>query len=87
MSSQIDTTSSIGDVITGTAGWMFAFGVLTMTLFPWAIPGIVLTAAAVLPLVLLAIVAAVLAAVAAVPVLAVRGLRRRVGRGARRPPD
>ena len=54
MNPQIDNTSSIGDVITGAAGWLFALGVLTMTLFPFAIPGIVLTAAAVVPLGLIA---------------------------------
>jgi hypothetical protein len=77
MDAHNDTTSSIGDVITGAAEWMFALGVLTMTVFPFAIPGIVLTVAAVVPLVLLAVVGALLAAVAAAPAMAVRGLRRR----------
>lgn len=71
-----DTTSTIGDVITGAAGWMFALGVLTMTFFPFAIPGIVLTAAALVPLVLVAVVVGLVAALVAAPVMAVRGLRR-----------
>jgi hypothetical protein len=74
MNPQTDTTSSIGDVITGAAAWPVALGILTMTLFPLAIPGIVL---AVVPLVLLAVVVGLLAAVAAAPVMAVSGLRRR----------
>jgi len=77
MNAQVDNTWSIGDAITGVAEGMFALGVLTMTLFPFAIPGIVLTAAALVPLVLLAVVVGLLAAVAAAPVMAVRRLRRR----------
>ena len=77
MNAQTDNTSSIGDVITGAAGWLSALGIVTMTLFPFAIPGIALAVAAVVPLVLLAAVVALLAAVAAAPAMAVRGLRRR----------
>jgi hypothetical protein len=82
MNAQHDT-SSIGDVITGAAGWLVAVGILTMALFPLAIPGIVLTVAAVVPLALLAVVVGLLAAVAAAPVIAVRAVRRRARRGAR----
>ena len=77
MSPQIDTTSSLGDVITGAAGWLVYLGTLIMVLFPFSIAGIALTVAAVVPLVLLAMVAGLLAAVAAAPVMAVRRLRRR----------
>jgi hypothetical protein len=77
MDAQIDTTSSIGDVITGAAEWLVALGMLTMALFPLAIPGIVLAAAVVVPLGLLALVAGLLAAAAAAPAMAVRRLRRR----------
>ena len=77
MHAKTDTTSTIGDVITGAAGWMVALGILTMAIFPFAIPGLVLAAAALVPLVLLAAVAGLLAAVAAAPVLAVRRLLRR----------
>jgi hypothetical protein len=74
MNAQIDTTSSAGDVITGAAVWPVALGILTMALFPLAIPVIVLAA---VPLVLLAVVVGLLAAVAAMPAMAVRALRRR----------
>ena len=78
MTSHTDTTSTIGDVITAAAGWLVAMGIVTMALFPFAIPAIVLTVAAVVPLVLLGVVAGLLAAVAAAPVVAVRRLGRRV---------
>lgn len=77
MTPQTDNTSTVGDVIAGTAEWLGALGILTMALFPFAIPGIVLTVAALVPLVLLALVAGLLAAVIAAPVMAVRRLRRR----------
>jgi hypothetical protein len=77
MNAKTDTTSSLGDVITGAAGWLAALGILTMALFPFAIPGIVLLVAAVVPLVLLGLVVGLLAALAAVPVVAVRRLRGR----------
>ena len=77
MNPHTDNTSGIGDVITGAGEWVVALGLLTMTLFPFAIPGIVLVVAAVVPLVLLAVVVGLLAAVAAAPVMAVRALRRR----------
>ncbi len=70
------TTSTVGDVITGAAGWIVALGVLTMTLFPFAIPGLILTAAALAPLVLAAAVVGLMAALVAAPVMAVRRLRR-----------
>ena len=77
MNAHNDNTSSIGDVITGAAGALFALATLTMTLFPFAIPGIILTVAVIVPLVLLAVVVGLLAAVAGAPVMVVRALLRR----------
>ena len=65
-----------GDVLTEAAGWAVAGGILTMALFPFAVPGIVLVVAAVVPLLLLAVPLALVAGVVALPVLAVRRLRR-----------
>ncbi len=76
MNAQHDTTS-IGHVITGGAGMVVAAGILTMALFPLALPGLVLAAAAVVPLAALALVVGVLVALAAAPAGAVRRLRRR----------
>ena len=72
--------SSNGDVIAGGAGSLAALGILTMALFPFAVPGLVLAAAAILPLAALGLVVGVLAALAAGPTVALRGLRRRRGR-------
>jgi hypothetical protein len=80
MNTQIDNNSSVGDVVNGAGEWLVALGTLTMTLFPFAVPGIVLTLAAVVPLVLLTMVLGLLAAVAAAPVLVIRAALRRGGR-------
>jgi hypothetical protein len=77
MRPQTHTRSSFGDVITGTAAWIVAGGILTMALFPMAIPGLVLAAAVVPLLLLIAIVVALLGMLAVVPAIALRGLRRR----------
>ena len=76
MNEQRTTTASTGDVIDAAGGWLAAGGILTMALFPFAIPGIVLTVAALVPLLLLALVAGLVAAVAAAPILAVRRFRQ-----------
>jgi len=56
-----------------TIGWTVGLGMVTMVLFPFALPGIALTVVALLPLLALALPVALVAA----PILAVRGLRRR----------
>jgi hypothetical protein len=60
------------------SGWIVAGGLVTMALFPLALPILVLTMIAAIPLVLVALAGALVAAVVAVPVLLVRGLGRRV---------
>ena len=61
------------DGVAETTGWFVGLGMVTMVLFPFALPGIALAVVAVLPLALLALPVALVAA----PILAVRGLRRR----------
>jgi hypothetical protein len=68
--SAADTASEVGGVLIG-------FGILTMALFPFALPILLLTAAFAAPLVLLPLVAALPFAVVAGVVLAVRRLGRR----------
>jgi hypothetical protein len=77
MSTQTDDTTSIGDVLNGAGEWLVALGTLTMTLFPFAVPGIVLALAVVVPLVLLTVAVGLLAAVVAAQVIVVRALLRR----------
>jgi hypothetical protein len=69
--------ASTGDVITSMAGGLAALAILTMALFPLAIPCLILTLALAAPLVLPLVAIGALAAAAAAPVMAVRGLRRR----------
>ena len=77
MNPQTQSDVTLGDAITGAAGWAAALGTVTMALFPFAVPGIILAVAAVVPLLLLGLVLALVGAVLAAPVVAVRGLVRR----------
>jgi hypothetical protein len=61
------------NTITGAAGAATGFGVLTMGLFPFALPGLLITLPLVLPLVLLALPLIPLVAIG----LAIRALMRR----------
>jgi hypothetical protein len=70
--------SSRTEVVDEISAWTVGLGILTMALAPLAIPFIVLTAVAVIPLVLPVVAIALVAAVVAVPVLLVRGLGRRL---------
>lgn len=58
------------------AGWMAGGGILTMMLFPLALPLIALLAITALPLVLLALVGGLAAALVTVPFLLVRRVIR-----------
>src|SRR5215211_6741300 len=58
------------------AAWGVGGGVVTMALFPLALPIILLTAVAAIPLVLLALAAGLVGAVVAAPILLLRRLRR-----------
>jgi hypothetical protein len=64
------------DLIEGTGAALVGGGVVTMALFPLAIPMVALLAVAALPLLLLAVAGALLAAVLAAPVLLLRALWR-----------
>jgi VIT1/CCC1 family predicted Fe2+/Mn2+ transporter len=69
-SERIDAADLAGEL----SAWAAGLGIITVALFPLAVPLIALTALAALPLLLLALVAALLA----LPFLAIRGLVRRV---------
>ena len=68
-----EQTPSTADIAGELSSWMAAGGILTMMLFPFALPLILLLVASALPLVLVAAAGALLAA----PVLLVRALWRR----------
>ena len=57
--------------------WTVGGGMITLALFPLALPIIALTAIAALPLLLIAAAAGLLAAAVAVPILLVRNMVRR----------
>ena len=77
MDARTETQPTAGDIITELAGMVAGLGMLTLVLFPFALPAIALAALAVVPLVLALLVALVAFAVAAPFVLVVRALRRR----------
>jgi uncharacterized membrane protein YhaH (DUF805 family) len=61
--------------------WTVGAGIITVALFPLAIPIVALTAVALLPLLVPLVVIGVLAGIVAAPVLLVRRLRGRRGSG------
>jgi hypothetical protein len=65
-------THSSPEVLDETAGWLVGGGIVTVALFPFALPLILLTVAALLPLLVVPLVAGLLA----LPIL----VARRVGR-------
>jgi membrane protein implicated in regulation of membrane protease activity len=65
------------------SNWGVGLGIVTVALFPFAIPIIILTAVALLPLLVPVLALAIVAAVVAAPIALVRRLRRRRGGGPR----
>jgi hypothetical protein len=63
--------------------WAVGGGIITVALFSFAVPLMLLTAVAALPLLLIALVPGLLIAAVALPILLVRGLWRRVSRALR----
>jgi hypothetical protein len=82
MSTESSTTSR-AEILDEASKWGVGLGVITFALFPLALPFVILTAVAVLPLVLPALAAGVLIAVVALPIVMVRRLGRRAARGQR----
>jgi O-antigen/teichoic acid export membrane protein len=74
---------SAADVADTLSDWTVGGGMITMALFPLALPIIALTAVALLPLVVPVLAIGLLAAVVALPILAARAVGRglRKGRG------
>ena len=77
MIARTETGPTPGDVLTEIASMLAALGMLTMVLFPFALPAIALAAVAVVPLLVLALLVVAVAAVMAPPIVLVRGMRRR----------
>jgi len=74
------------ELVTGVSGVLTAGGMVTMVLFPLALPIIGLTLIAALPLVLIGLAAALAVGVVTVPVLLVLSLGRRGIRAVRHTP-
>jgi hypothetical protein len=68
--------TSRGEIIDEASSWLVGGGIVTMALFPLALPGIVLAAAAAIPLLALGLAAGVLALAVIVPIRLVRALIR-----------
>ncbi len=86
MSTPTESSNTRIETVSEVTGWLVAGGILTMALFPLALPFIILTVVALLPLALPVVAIGLIAAVVALPVLAVRTVGRRVA-GARRRRD
>jgi hypothetical protein len=70
-------------VVEGVSATLVGGGIVTMALFPLALPALALTALAALPFLVLPLAAGLLVAVAALPILLVRSLTRRASRALR----
>jgi hypothetical protein len=79
------TRNSRAEAIDELSAWNVAGGVLSMALFPLAIPLLLLTAVFVIPLLLIPLAGALILAVLAAPVLLLWTLGRRAMRALRRP--
>jgi hypothetical protein len=77
------TARSRAEVADEISKWTVGLGIITFALFPLALPILILTAIAVLPLLLPAVAVGLLIGVVAVPILAVRSLGRRAIRARR----
>jgi uncharacterized membrane protein len=69
-------SASFGECVEEVAALLAGVGILTFTLAPFAIPIIVLTAVAAIPLVAAGLAASLVAGVVATPILVVRSRRR-----------
>jgi hypothetical protein len=74
------TRPSTADVVDQMSGWAVGGGIVTIALFPLALPILALTAVAVIPFLLVPLAAGLVAAVVAAPILLVRSLRRSLKR-------
>src|SRR6266480_2683348 len=71
------------DLVEGASAALVGGGIVTLALFPLALPLIALTVVALIPLLVIALAFGLVVAVLAAPLLAARWLRRRMGRPAR----
>ncbi len=78
MSDNDTTDQPTTELLETASGFLVGAGILTMALFPLAIPMVALLIVAALPLVVVAAAVAIVAAVLAAPVLLVRGAWRRL---------
>jgi hypothetical protein len=80
-----DGAPSAGDFGSELSAWLVGGGIITMALFPLALPLILLLAIGAIPLLLVPLAGGLVVALVAVPVLLVRGLRRAFRARRRRP--
>jgi hypothetical protein len=70
--------TSPAEIFDEASNWIVGGGIVTMALFPLALPGVILTVAAAIPLAAVVLAVALVAGAVIVPVLLVRALTRRV---------
>jgi hypothetical protein len=74
------TTKSSPELVSEVSGWLVGGGILTVALFPLAVPLIALTVVCALPLLLVPLAVGLVAAIVAAPILLVRNLGKRAFR-------
>lgn len=82
MASESTSHRSI-EVVNGTSVGLVGIGIVTIALFPLALPILILTAVSLIPFLVPVVALAVVAAAIALPVMLVRGLWRRANRATR----
>ena len=70
--------TSRGQIVDEASNWIVGGGIVTMALFPLALPGIILAVAAAIPLVAVALAIALVAGAVVAPVWLVRRLARKM---------
>jgi hypothetical protein len=74
------TTPTNAELVDEASNWAIGGGIVTLALFPLAIPGLIILLIGAIPLLLLAIPIGLLVALVALPILLVGGLVRRLKR-------
>jgi len=77
------TSPTSAELVDEASNWAVGGGVITLALFPLAIPGLIILLIGAIPLLLLAVPVGLLVALVVLPMLVVRGLVRRLRRALR----
>ena len=77
------TSPTSAELFDEASNWAVGGGIITLALFPLAIPGLIILLIGAIPLLLLAVPIGLLVALVVLPILVVRGFVRRLNRALR----